>query len=66
MSEAAEKAVTVAGLIHYVIIARSLKRSMKAVKFAAEKVDQAADRAVGFYISAAIVITLIVLLSVYL
>lgn len=62
MSEAAEKAVIIAGLAHYLIVARPLKASMKAVKFAAEKVDHAADRAMSFYIAAAIVIALIVLL----
>lgn len=62
MSEAAGKAVIIAGLAHYLIVARPLKAAMKAVKFAAEKVEQAADRAVSFYIVAAIAVALIVLL----
>src|SRR5690349_22663094 len=44
-----EAAVTFIGLAHYLVIARPLKVSMKAVEFAAEKVEQAADRAVVFY-----------------
>ena len=58
--------VAIVGLAHYLVIARPLKASMKAVKFAAEKIDQAADRAVVFYPVLILVITLIVLLARYL
>ena len=57
-----ETAVTIIGLAHYLVIARPLKASMKAVKFAAEKVEQAADRAVVFYLALIFVAALIVLL----
>jgi hypothetical protein len=66
MGGGAEKAVIAAGLAHHLLVARPLKASMKAVKFAAEKVDQAADRALTFYLVAIFVIGLIVLLARYL
>ncbi len=61
-----EATITIAGLAHYLIVARPLKASTKAVKFAAEKVDQAADRAVSFYLAAAFVLVLFFLLARYL
>jgi hypothetical protein len=61
-----EATVATIGLIHYLVIARPLKASMKAVKFAAEKVEQAADRAVVFYLVLAFVLILIFLLHRYL
>ena len=58
--------VAAVGLAHYLVIARPLKASMKAVKFAAEKVDQAADRAVVFYPILIFIVVLFVLLARYL
>jgi hypothetical protein len=66
MTGTAEKVVTAAGIAHYLIVARPLKAAMKAVKFAAEKVEQSADRALRFYLVTAFVIVLIVLLARYL
>jgi hypothetical protein len=66
MTGAAEKAVIGAGLFHHLVIARPLKASMKAVKFAAEKVDQAADRPLRLYLTVILAVALIVLLARYL
>jgi hypothetical protein len=57
-----EAAITIIGLAHYLVIARPLKASMKAVKFAAEKAEQAADRAVVFYLVLVFIAAPIVLL----
>lgn len=56
-----EKAVIIAGLAHYLIVARPLKAAMKAVKFAAEKAEQAADRITAFYITAALVLAVLLI-----
>lgn len=61
-----EATVVIVGLAHYLIIAGPLKASMKAVKFAAEKVEQAADRAVVFYLVLVFILVLFVLLARYL
>ena len=66
MTGRAEKAVIGAGLFHHLVIARPLKASMKAVKFAAEKVDQAADRPLRLYLTVILIVALIVLLARYL
>ncbi len=66
MTGGAEKAVIGAGLFHHLVIARPLKASMKAVKFAAEKVDQAADRPLRLYLAVILIVALIVLLARYL
>lgn len=66
MAGGAEKAVIIAGIAHHLLIARPLKASMKTVKFAAEKIDQAADRPLPLYLTAILVIGLIVLLARYL
>ncbi|HET9970020.1 MAG TPA: hypothetical protein VFQ68_17435 [Streptosporangiaceae bacterium] len=59
-----EKAVTIAGLAHYLIVARPLKAAMKAVKFAAEKVEQAADRALRLYLTLAIVLAVLLITGI--
>jgi hypothetical protein len=66
MDGGARKAVIAAGIAHHLIVARPLKASMKAVKFAAEKVDQAADRPLRLYLTAVLVLVLFFLLARYL
>ena len=66
MTGTPEKAVIGAGLCHHLVIARPLKASMKTVKFAAEKVDQAADRPLRLYLTVILIVALIVLLARYL
>ena len=66
MTGTPEKAVIGAGLFHHLVIARPLKASMKAVKYAAEKVDQVADRPLRFYLTVILAVVLIVLLARYL
>ena len=66
MTGNAGKAVIAAGVLHHLLIGRPVKAAMKAVKFAAEKIDQAADRPLRLYLTAALVVALFVLLARYL
>jgi hypothetical protein len=61
-----EKAVVAAGISYHLLIAYPVKAAMKAVKFTAEKVDEAADRPLRLAGLAVFALVLIVLLARYL
>jgi len=64
MTGNAEKLVAAAGILHHLLIARPVKAAMKTVKFAAEKVDQAADRPLRFYL-VVLFVALLALLALF-
>jgi hypothetical protein len=61
-----EKAVAIAGILHHLVIAIPVKAAAKAVRFAAEKVDEIADRPLRFYGLLLFTVVLFVLLARYL
>ncbi len=61
-----EKAAVAAGIFYHLFIAYPVKAAMKAVKFAAEKVDEAADRPLRLTCLAVLAVVLFVLLARYL
>ncbi len=65
MTGSPEKAVVAAGIFYHLLIAYPVKAVMESVKFAAEKVGEAADRPLRFVCLMMFVLGLLVLLARY-